>query len=546
MSVTIVLRASLPFITWVVVATFLVGFALYSGQDVNWDLRNYHLYAPYAFLNDRHLLDLSPAGLQSYFNPFLYLGNFWLVENFSPKAVASIQACIQSLNFLLVYFIAAELLRESPNKQGLSLSLAFMGILSVGFLSEVGSSQLDNVVSIFTLAPLMMLIRLLTWPQGRAPLYWTFVAGLLAGIGCALKLVIGTYALGLVIALLTLQIPLRERITLSAIYSFGVIIGLLLCGGYWYSFLWSNFGSPIFPLFNSIFEGELAQTSSSRDLRYLPISLFDYLAYPIVFTLDPFRVSEVAYTQYSWVLIYFLIIFFLGVKSISKIRKKMRRRKLSSAEQFFILYFIASFLIWTFLFGIYRYLISLEVLIPLLAFVLVNHLNNKHGSNLVCILILILLTAVNSFGIADWGRTEWGTSHFSVERPESIDDADTILLVGMPMGWMIPALDTNVPFTQIVPNYPVSKAYVERARERVASSAHLALIYDPEILDIEFEFPIEIVKQYFPQGMIDSMPQSRTALQLFFGMSINDFECAPLKASMGAAAFEYEYCVLKS
>ena len=41
------------------------------GQDANWDLRNYHLYNPFALLNSRTGIDLMPAGLQSTFNPLL-------------------------------------------------------------------------------------------------------------------------------------------------------------------------------------------------------------------------------------------------------------------------------------------------------------------------------------------------------------------------------------------------------------------------------------------------------------------------------------------
>jgi len=41
------------------------------GQDVNWDLQNYHLYDPYAWLHDRLTLDIAPAQMQSWHNPAL-------------------------------------------------------------------------------------------------------------------------------------------------------------------------------------------------------------------------------------------------------------------------------------------------------------------------------------------------------------------------------------------------------------------------------------------------------------------------------------------
>jgi hypothetical protein len=59
----------------------LAGFlAVAKGQDGNWDLRNYHLYNPWAWLNDRLTTDLAPAGLQSYFNPLIDLPYFFLIQ----------------------------------------------------------------------------------------------------------------------------------------------------------------------------------------------------------------------------------------------------------------------------------------------------------------------------------------------------------------------------------------------------------------------------------------------------------------------------------
>ena len=41
------------------------------GKDTSWDFRNYHWYAPYAFLNNRMGIDVAVAHQASYYNPFL-------------------------------------------------------------------------------------------------------------------------------------------------------------------------------------------------------------------------------------------------------------------------------------------------------------------------------------------------------------------------------------------------------------------------------------------------------------------------------------------
>lgn len=54
------------------------------GQDANWDLRNYHLYNAYAWLNDRLETDLAPAQMQSYFVPVLDVPYYGMSVHWPP------------------------------------------------------------------------------------------------------------------------------------------------------------------------------------------------------------------------------------------------------------------------------------------------------------------------------------------------------------------------------------------------------------------------------------------------------------------------------
>ena len=53
------------------VMLFWGAFVIVLGKDTSWDFRNYHWYAPYAFLNNRMGFDIAVAHHASYFNPFL-------------------------------------------------------------------------------------------------------------------------------------------------------------------------------------------------------------------------------------------------------------------------------------------------------------------------------------------------------------------------------------------------------------------------------------------------------------------------------------------
>ena len=52
---------------------FTIVLAWRLGQEVGWDLRNYHFYVPHLLIHGRFAQDVEPAGVQTYFNPLLDL-----------------------------------------------------------------------------------------------------------------------------------------------------------------------------------------------------------------------------------------------------------------------------------------------------------------------------------------------------------------------------------------------------------------------------------------------------------------------------------------
>ena len=61
---------------WIVAALLALGVevvAVSLGGDATWDLRNYHLYAPFALLHKPFGTDIAPAHMQGFFSPTLDL-----------------------------------------------------------------------------------------------------------------------------------------------------------------------------------------------------------------------------------------------------------------------------------------------------------------------------------------------------------------------------------------------------------------------------------------------------------------------------------------
>jgi len=90
------------------------------GQNSNWDLRNYHLYLPFALLEGRLGTDLMPAGPQSNFNPLLDLPYYPLAVSWLPdwpRLVAFLAGLPYGLFVCLVLEICCVLARSLRRPQ---------------------------------------------------------------------------------------------------------------------------------------------------------------------------------------------------------------------------------------------------------------------------------------------------------------------------------------------------------------------------------------------------------------------------------------------
>ena len=501
------------------------------GQDKNWDLLNYHLYNPYAFLNGRIELDLAPAGIQTFFSPVLDIAYFTAISHLSPRTVGFILGLLQGLNFLLLYKIASRVLKDNERSNIYSLLLALAGVLTVGFMAEVGTTMHDSLVALFPLLSLWIIVSSigsLNAPR-QGPLWAMIIAaGVVAGTGIGLKLVSAIYALPLCLAMLIFPVSLLKRFKLSFVFGLSVLFGLFVTGGYWLYEVWRLFGNPLFPQFNNYFHGELASFEETRDLRFLPRTLFDKIFYPVIFTFDPQRAAELKYQQFSWLITYLAVIgVFLG-SFIRLFRKKPAHRRWNPEATYLLTFFCISYFLWLNIFGIYRYLIVIELLIPLLLFVIINSFFKSRHSPLAALVFLGLLTAVNLRGIPDWGHSAWADTVYSVEANEltELPEPAAIYLAGQPLAWLVPALGIKTPFIQVVPNMSVSEAYWQRAKILTAGrSGKRFVIY-------ESDDPV----------ILHRSEEALARLDLY----VDDNHCSLMTASLGKARTEYRFCELRN
>src|SRR5262249_8881823 len=152
---------------WAVGAFICGGVGLLSvalGPDNYWDLRYYHLYAPWGYLHDRYLYDGGPAQEQGFLIPVADLLRYGLISsplNETPRIIAFIMGIVHGINAAVLLAITCHVIRVSPASERWSLrAVAWaMGVSGAGFVSLVGTSSNDLTSSLFVLGSLLCVLK---------------------------------------------------------------------------------------------------------------------------------------------------------------------------------------------------------------------------------------------------------------------------------------------------------------------------------------------------------------------------------------------------
>lgn len=431
------------------------------GQDVNWDLRNYHLYAAHAYLNDRVRIDLAPAGLQSYFPPLADIPYYVMMRSLPAPLVSFLMGLWQGIAFILLAGIAARVLVDERNRRVLVPMLAVAGLTSATFLGGLGNTMGDTGTAPWVLIALYCVLS--ESVQRRISLH-TAMAGLCIGMAVAFKLTNSIYALALAGAVLAggaTWMWRLQRLVLIASLALGVMAAV---DGKWFHLMWTEFGNPLLPQFNAWFKSAFATQTMIADVRWLPQSWGERLLWPVIMTLQPHRVSEAAMPQLIWLLVAFAFACWL----VRRVRSSAGMPRVSMGDgQRAVVWFVGiAFVTWMSVFSIHRYLTVAEMIAPLALWCLIRsgfpgELGWKTAKWMV-----IGCSVVGVLGWNTWGHSRYAKTAYRVESPESgaVHQA-TVLVSGQgPQAWMIPHLPSQYRFIGMGPGFPQGPDYLERAR----------------------------------------------------------------------------------
>lgn len=460
--------------------------SIHLGKDVNWDLRNYHYYNGFAIVTGNFFSNYVPAQIQTFFNPTLDVFHYLLITYLPPKVIGFILGGLQGTNFWLIFVLAFILLpfRSIAIKWLSSLCCAVLAMYGPISVSELGTTMGDLTISTFILAGLLVSTKSFVETENtdnRVRLQKLLFAGFLTGCAAGLKLTFLPYALASFISLIIVSPKNLSKKKILLLFVTGSALGFILTNGYWMEILWDQFKSPCFPFFNGIFKSPYALPINFRDPRWFPESPLEWIFYPFFF-LGNHPIIELPLRTIRFALIFGLFIAYLTVTSYSLLKRHSKKpnnkkssetRILQDEHKWILIFFITAYLIWEVTFSYYRYLAPLELLAPIIIFILTwKVISNNRLQALALIFMFVLM--VGLMKAPNWGRLEWtNNSYFGIVAPSIPDPQNTLVIMTShsPTAFVIPAFPKEVRFIRIQGNFDgvMSEQWRNKIREEIMS-----------------------------------------------------------------------------
>ena len=427
--------------------------AIALGKEAGWDFQNYHWYDPYALLNGRLGFDIAVAHHATYYNPLIDVPLYWLGSHF-PGWTAGLWLGAQAgVAAALLGAIAYRLipLEDERARLAVAVVLAVAGMTGGGAWGEIGKTSDDIAAGLGIMASILVLVsgfgRVVRAQSGDlagilAP------AGFLAGISPGLKLTSAPYVVGLAVALMLLPGTPGRRIARTSAFSIGAAVGVAVFGGYWLWTMWRFSGNPLFPYFNDIFASPLVPPGSYRDGTFLPNDWLTRLTFPFVFSADSMKVAEWQFRDIHIAIVY-VVAPLAALASLLDFRPPGKLVEPLAARLVLVMAAV-TYILWLALFAIYRYLVPLEMLSPIIIALAVALLPLSTGLRFAMVALLLLGAQVMA-SPGNEPRLGWKGHYVEVSVPVLPDPAHTLILMTetASMAYVIPSFPPEIPFLRI-------------------------------------------------------------------------------------------------
>ena len=435
------------------------AFSLAGGQDVSWDLLNYHLYTPFAFLNGRWGTDVIPAGLHTFFNPLLDIPYYLMVVylNNWPKLTAFLQGIPYGIFCFAGYKTCLLILDEKAGKMP-ALIAALIGLTGSMALSQAGFSSNEVTLSALVVLSVYGIFRFFFRPNPTGKML--FFSAFLAGAAAGLKYTAAPFTLGLTAVFLFNVSKTEKPVKNFTLFALGGMMGFLLTDGWFIWHLWKEYKNPVFPFFNQLFQSPFFENINFDETRFYPRSLLQWLFYPFFWIFPSTSATEIETADPRLALGY--ISFFILAARLA-FRRTMKAKRM----WFSVLVFASiSYLLWLYFYSTLRYAVPLELFSGiLLAGALRSWFSYKHtavAGTVLAVLIWPLTDAPN------WGKDTFAAQTIAVSGLPEVEENALVVYFGAPMSFLSPFFTEGTKFVGGI-TFPVDKyppEHQKRARQR--------------------------------------------------------------------------------
>lgn len=327
-----------------------------------WDFENYHYYNPWKLLDAQNYEIYTPlAATNSFFNPLPEIPLYLLIKYFNnyPNFIYAVQG-LWFGGLLFVFHKIVLLFFNQPNYRHIICFILTMLIAATGQATwfQIGSSTNEVQIAFFIMCGLYYVMKLEKYPNNQTAIQF-FLGGLLLGIGLGLKQTSLPYAFGAGIAMLFFFKNLKQPLNYISAFVLGGFIGCIAVFGPTMCSNFIKYGNPFMPFLNRIFQSPYYDIHSFQDRRYIP-SLIEFLYYPFVWEK---RAAEIIFHDWRSKIFYGITLAFLLYALIYYIIKKKRTPFFNSVlNNYTCVFMLTSYVLWSALFSIFRYVIPLEML----------------------------------------------------------------------------------------------------------------------------------------------------------------------------------------
>jgi hypothetical protein len=215
--------------------------------------------------------------------------------------------------------------------------------------------------------------------------------------------------------------------------------------------LWREIGNTFFPYFNSVLQSPWWEPVDLFDRDFGPRNGRQWIFFPVLYSRD-FRLASVtSFRDYRLAVLFVLALAAWGVSRWRNLRENPNAPSpppdpVNEAWRVLAVFALVSYLAWLKVFGIFRYLVVLEVLSGALIVACVTYIAQRGRARIAIVAALALLLVTTTRIGWGWGRAEFGATYFDVRAPAIAPNALVIMGYSHPMAYAAPFFRSDARF----------------------------------------------------------------------------------------------------